>query len=61
MYYIVDAGIDHDLICLRLLKASQFYTHDSQTLYYNKFKKKNNNNNNNIHINAVFINTVIRS
>ncbi len=40
MYYIVNAGIEPELICSRLWKASQFYTPDSQTLCYNKFKKK---------------------
>ncbi len=37
MYYIVDAGIDSELICSRLWKASQFYTPDSQILLYNNF------------------------
>ncbi len=36
MYYIVDVGIDPELICSSQWKASQFYTPDSQTLYYNK-------------------------
>ncbi len=40
MYYIVDVGIDPELICSRLGKASQFYNSDSQTLCYNKFKNK---------------------
>ncbi len=40
MYYIVDAGIDSELICSRLWKASQFYTHDSQILWYNNKKNK---------------------
>ncbi len=55
MYYIVDAGIDSELICSSLWKASQCYTPDSQILWYNKNlktkppkkqKKQNNNNNN---------------
>ncbi len=40
MYYIVDAGIDYELICSRLWKASQFYTPDSQILWYNNNNKK---------------------
>ncbi len=39
MYYIVDAGIDPELMCSRPWKASQLYTPDSQTLCYNTFKK----------------------
>ncbi len=39
MYYIVEAGIDPELICSKLWKASQFYTPDSQTLFYNKKNK----------------------
>ncbi len=38
MYYIVDAGIDPELICPRLCKVSQFYTPDLQTLCSNKKK-----------------------
>ncbi len=40
MYYIVDSGIDSEIICSRLWKASQFYTPHSQTLWYNKKKKE---------------------
>ncbi len=40
IYYIVDAGIYSELICSRLWKVSQFYTPDSQILWYNKKKIK---------------------
>ncbi len=40
MYYIMDAGIDSELICSRLWKASQFYTPYSQTVWKKNEKKK---------------------
>ncbi len=33
----MDAGIDSELSCSRLLKASQFYTPDPQTYCSNKY------------------------
>ncbi len=43
--YIVDAGIDYELICSKLLKATQFYTPDPQTYCSNKYFSKNKQKN----------------
>ncbi len=36
----MDAGIDSELVCSRLLKSSKFYTPDPQTYCSNKYLKK---------------------
>ncbi len=42
MKYIVDAGIDSELICSMLLQASQFYTPDPQTYCSDKYFSNKN-------------------
>ncbi len=58
MYYIVDAMIGFELICSRLWQASQFYTPDSQTVWYNKNKKNKQNKTKKTIYDVVIIQTI---